>query len=166
MHDLANSADAVLAAIQTYCQPADPDGVTDPNAHHDVRAKLDIGGWADSLEAEADARLLMDPRAKQWRLQAAPVPVAGRLLKRFSAAKAKPTAALDARSAAAAQAAMDETAALTLFKSDLGAFIWLDAFISRSFDYGSNHTEKRFVFFKPLSASGARLYAWRRRSFA
>jgi type I restriction enzyme R subunit len=148
--DFANSADEVLAAFRTYYETAQLEGVTDPNIIFDLRAKLDGGGWYDTFEVEAVVKVLMDPKATQGQLQGAIGPVADRLLKRFSGAKAKRTSALQGKDEAAAQEAKDEMDALTLFKADLGAFIRLYAFLSQMFDYGNTEIEKRFLFYRHL----------------
>jgi type I restriction enzyme R subunit len=148
--DFANSADEVLAAFKQYYETARLEGVTDPNMIFDLRAKLDGGGWYDTFEVETVVKVLMDPRATQGQLQGALAPVADRLLKRFSAAKAKRAAALEGKDEAAAQEAKDEMDALTLFKQDLGAFIRLYAFLSQMFDYGNTDIEKRYLFYRAL----------------
>jgi type I restriction enzyme R subunit len=148
--DFANSADEVLAAFRTYYETAELEGVTDPNIIFDLRTKLDAGGWYDTYEVEAVVKVLMDPKATQGQLQGALAPVADRLLKRFSAAKAKRDAAKEDKDDAGAQEAKDEMDALTLFKGDLGAFIRLYAFLSQMFDYGNTDVEKRFLFYKHL----------------
>ncbi|WP_164155264.1 type I restriction endonuclease subunit R [Sandarakinorhabdus rubra] len=148
--DFANSAEEVLAAFRTYYETAELEGVTDPNIIYDLRAKLDGGGWYDTFEVEAVVKVVMDPTSTQGQLQAALAPVADRLLKRFSAAKAKRLAAVASKDDAAAQEAKDEMEALTLFKSDLGGFNRLYAFLSQMFDYGNTDIEKRFLFYKQL----------------
>ncbi|MFQ3595978.1 MAG: type I restriction endonuclease subunit R, partial [Sphingomonadaceae bacterium] len=148
--DFANSADEVLAAFRTYYETAQLEGVTDPNIIFDLRAKLDGGGWYDTFEVETVVKVLMDPKASQGQLQSALAPVADRLLKRFSAAKAKRASALEGKDEAAVQEAKDEMDALDLFKRDLGAFIRLYAFLSQMFDYGNTDIEKRYLFYKHL----------------
>jgi type I restriction enzyme R subunit len=148
--DFANSPDEVLAAFRTYHKTAQLEGVTDPNIVFDLRAKLDAGGWYDTFEVEAVVKVLMDPNGTQGQLQGAIGPVADRLLKRFSAAKAKRASALEGSDEAAAQEAKDEMDALTLFKGDLGAFIRLYAFLSQMFDYGNTDIEKRHLFYRHL----------------
>ncbi len=148
--DFANSADEVLAAFKQYYETAELEGVTDPNIIFDLRSKLDGGGWYDTFEVEAVVKVLMDQKATQGQLQGALGPVADRLLKRFSAAKAKRVSALEANDEAGAKEAKDEMDALNLFKADLGAFIRLYAFLSQMFDYGNTDIEKRFLFYKHL----------------
>ncbi len=148
--DFANSADEVLAAFKTYYETAELEGITDPNVIFDLSTKLDGGGWYDTFEVETVVKVLMDPKGTQGQLQGALAPVADRLLKRFSAAKAKRQVAMETKDEAAAQAAKDEMATLTLFKGDLGAFIRLYAFLSQMFDYGNTDIEKRFLFYKHL----------------
>ncbi len=52
--------------------------------------------------------------------------------------------------AKAADDAKDELNALILFKSDIGAFQRMYAFLSQIFDYGNTALEKRFLFFRRL----------------
>ncbi len=92
----------------------------------------------------------MNPKPTQGDLIAAIAPVADRLVKRFSAAKAAfvaATAQEDAKGAAAAKDTMD---ALTLFKTDMATFQRLYSFLSQIFDYGNGAIEGRFLFYKRL----------------
>jgi type I restriction enzyme R subunit len=148
--DFVNSADEVLAAFRTYYETAELAGTTDPNLIYDIRAKLDAAGHYDDFEVERVVQVELNPRSTQGDLVAAVEPVADRLLKQFAAAKAAfvaTTAMEDAKGAAAAKDAMD---ALTLFKSDIGAFQRLYSFLSQIFDYGNGAIEKRFIFYRRL----------------
>ncbi len=94
--------------------------------------------------------VVMDARSSHGQLVAALDPVADRLLKRFKAASAALAGALDIGDARTEKEARDELSALILFKSDLGAFLRVYAFLSQMFDYGTTAVEKRAIFFKRL----------------
>lgn len=121
--DFANSADEVLKAFATYYGMAELEAVTDPNIIFDLRAKLDAAGFYDDFEVNRLASILMNPQSKQGELVGAMVPVADRLLKRYSAAQAAKKAAVETEDEKAAKAAADEMETLSLFKNDLGAFV-------------------------------------------
>jgi type I restriction enzyme, R subunit len=59
-------------------------------------------------------------------------------------------AAKDRHDEVAAKEAREEQAALTLFKSDMGAFVRLYTFLSQIFDYGNTAIEKRAIFYRQL----------------
>jgi len=151
--DFVNEPDDVLEAFKTYHETAELAGVTDPNLVYDLRAKLDASGHYDEFEVERVVLVELNAKATQSMLIAAIEPVADRLLKRFKAAHQ----ALDNAEASGAkkeskatQAAKDELATLTLFKSDLGTFMRVYAFLSQVFDYGNTAIEKRAIFYKRL----------------
>jgi hypothetical protein len=113
-------------------------------------------GW---LYAEGDAanydraRAIFPSDVLAWvqgELLKALEPVVDRLIKRYKAAQEALRAARDRRDEAAAKAARDEQAALTLFKTDMGAFIRLYTFLSQIFNYGNTAIEKRAMFYKRL----------------
>src|SRR5436190_1635600 len=78
------------------------------------------------------------------------MPVADRLLKRYKAAQEALKLAKENNDEAAIKSAQDELNALTLFKSDMGAYIRLYTFLSQIFDYGNTDIEKRAIFFRRL----------------
>lgn len=148
--DFVNDPDEVLAAFKTYYQTAELDNVTDPNLVYDLRAKLDAAGYYDDNEVERVVCVELNPKATQAELSAALEPVADRLLKRFSAARAAEMAAREKGDAQAEQSFKAELNALDLFKRNLGAFLRVYAFLSQIFDYGNTAIEKRAIFFKRL----------------
>jgi type I restriction enzyme R subunit len=81
------------------------ESATNPNLIYDLRAKLDTSGHYDDCEVERVVQVELNPRSTQGDLIAAIGPVADRLLKPFTAARAAVVAAEaqdDARGAAAA----------------------------------------------------------------
>jgi type I restriction enzyme R subunit len=148
--DFVNDPTEVLAAFKTYFETAELAGVTDPNLVYDLKAKLDASGNYDEAEVERVVTVVMDARSSHGQLVAALDPVADRLLKRFKAASAALAGALDVGDARTEKEARDELSALILFKSDLGAFLRVYAFLSQMFDYGTTAVEKRAIFFKRL----------------
>lgn len=96
------------------------------------------------------ARVELDPAGTQKQLDAALAPVADRLLKRYKALHNEKKAAETDKDEKAAKAAKDQLDALVLFKSDMGAYIRLYAFLGQIFDYGNTDIEKRFLFFRRL----------------
>jgi type I restriction enzyme R subunit len=148
--DFVNEATDVLNAFKTYYGTAELEAVTDPNLVYDLRAKLDASGHYDTFEVERVAKVEADPAGTQAQLSAAIAPAADRLLKRYkSAQKARATA--DAGGDGAAEkAARDTLETLVLFKSDMGTFVRLYAFLSQIFDYGNTEIEKRSIFYKRL----------------
>jgi type I restriction enzyme R subunit len=148
--DFVNDPTEVLAAFKTYFETAELADVTDPNLVYDLKAKLDASGNYDEAEVERVVTVVMDARSSHGQLVAALEPVADRLLKRFKAASAALAGALDVGDARTEKEARDELSALILFKSDLGAFLRVYAFLSQMFDYGTTAVEKRAIFFKRL----------------
>ena len=149
--DFVNSGEDILKAFQTYYSTASLENVTDPNLVYDLRAKLDGLGHYDDYEVERVVKVELDPKAKQGDLVAAITPVADRLLKAYKEAQEHLKLALAKSDKKAAEAAQDELDALILFKSDMGAFQRLYAFLSQVFDYGSTAIESRFIFYKRLT---------------
>lgn len=148
--DFVNDAGEILKAFQMYFETATLEAATDPHLIFDLRSKLDASGYYDSFEVERVAKVEVDPAGTQSQLSAAIAPVADRLLKRYRAAQQAKVAAEGASDDAAVKNAQDVLEALVLFKSDLGAYIRLYAFLSQMFDYGNTDIEKRFIFFKRL----------------
>jgi type I restriction enzyme R subunit len=148
--DFINNADEVLAAFRTYYETAELEAATDPNLIYDMRAKLDAAGHYDDHEVDRVVLVELNPKSTQGDLIAAIGPVADRLLKRFNAARADHIAATAHEDAKAAAAAKDTMDALTLFKSDMGAFQRLYSFLSQIFDYGNGDIEKRSIFYRRL----------------
>ena len=148
--DFVNDPAEVLASFKTYHTTAKLAGVTDPNLIFDLKAKLDASGCYDSFEVDRVVSVELDPSARQGDLVAALEPVADRLMKRFNAAKARLSTAIDAGDTAAAEAAKAEMDALILFKADLGTYVRLYTFLSQIIDYGSTEVEKRWIFFRRL----------------
>ncbi|QHP72174.1 type I restriction endonuclease subunit R [Bradyrhizobium sp. LCT2] len=148
--DFVNSSEEVLAAFKTYYDTAELEGVTDPNLIYDLRAKLDALGHYDEFEVDRVVGVEMNPKAKQGDLIAALEPVVDRLLKRFKQAQEKLQTAQARDDAKAIEEAKGEINALTLFKSDMGAFQRMYSFLSQIFDYGNTAIEKRFMFYRRL----------------
>ncbi|RDI98920.1 type I restriction endonuclease subunit R [Dyella solisilvae] len=148
--DFVNDAPEILKAFKTYYETAELEATTDPHQVYDLRAKLDASGHYDDFEVERVAKVETDPRGTQAQLTAAISPVADRLLKRYKAAQQARLAALDEGADTVAQASKDILDALVLFKSDMGAFVRLYAFLSQMFDYGNTDIEKRQLFYKRL----------------
>jgi type I restriction enzyme R subunit len=92
----------------------------------------------------------LKPDATQGELLKALEPVVDRLIKRYKAAQEALRAAKDRKDESSAKAARDEQAALTLFKTDMGAFVRLYTFLSQIFNYGNTAIEKRAIFYKRL----------------
>lgn len=148
--DFVNEPAEILQAFKTYHETAELESTTDPNLVYDLRAKLDASGHYDEVEVERVATVELGGAGTQKALDAAIAPVADRLLKTYKAAQAAKQAADDAGDAKAAQAAKDTLDALLLFKSDMGAYQRLYAFLGQIFDYGNTAIEKRFIFFRRL----------------
>lgn len=155
--DFVNEPAEILKAFKTYYETAELEAVTDPHLVYDLRAKLDAAGCYDDFEVERVVAVEMDPGGTQKQLEAAIAPVADRLLKRYSAARAAQEVADAQQHEKVSQAAKDQMDALALFKNDMGAYVRLYAFLSQIFDYGNTDIEKRFIFYKrliPLLAFG------------
>lgn len=148
--DFVNEPAEILDAFKTYYSTAQLASTTDPNLVFDLRAKLDAAGHYDSFEVDRVVAVALDPKSKQADLVNALEPVRDRIVKRFKSAQiALETAWAKGGEQAAAQA-KDEMDALTLFKSDMGAFLRLYSFLSQMFDYANSAIEKRAIFFKHL----------------
>ncbi len=114
--------------------------------------KLDGQALYDGFEVDRVVKVAMKGRrARPCELDAATTPVASRLLMAHAhAAKALAAAGDDPGQARQAQAAKDEMAALTLFKSDIATYVRVYGFLSQIVDYGNTEVEKRAIFFRPL----------------
>ncbi|MDN4587168.1 hypothetical protein DBA29_01470 [Xenophilus aerolatus] len=148
--DFVNEPAEILKAFKAYHETAELESATDPHLVYDLRAKLDATGHYDEFEVERVVQVEVVPNGTQKALDAAITPVADRLLKKYKAAQANKLAAEEGGDAKAAQMAKDEMDALLLFKSDMGAYQRLYAFLGQIFDYGNTAIEKRFMFFRRL----------------
>ncbi len=148
--DFVNDTEEVLAAFKTYYTTAELSATTDPNLVFNLRAKLDATGLYDSFEVERVVAVELNPNAKQSELVAALEPVQDRVMKRYKAAQTALKAAQEKEDGTAIEAAHDELNTLTLFKSDMGAFLRLYTFLSQIFDYGNTAIEMRAIFYKRL----------------
>jgi type I restriction enzyme R subunit len=148
--DFVNDTAEVLAAFKTYYATAALSATTDPNLVYDLRAKLDAAGHYDDFEVDRVVAAELKPGGTQGDLLRALEPVADRLLKRYKAAQADFRAAAAKGDEGAAEAAKGELDALTLFRSDMAAFVRLYTFLSQIFDYGNTAVEKRAIFYRRL----------------
>jgi len=148
--DFVNEPAEILKAFKTYYETAEMEAVTDPHLVYDLRAKLDASGFYDDYEVDRVAKVDQDPNGTQKQLDAAIAPVADRLLKRYKAAQQDKLVAEEKYDDKAARAAKDQLESLVLFKTDMGAYVRLYAFLSQIFDYGNTDIEKRFLFYKRL----------------
>jgi len=148
--DFVNDPAEILKAFRTYYETAELEAATDPHLVYDLRAKLDASGWYEGHEVERVAKVETDPNGTQQQLSAAIAPVADRLLRRYKSAQQDRANAEELGDDKAAKEAKDVLDALVLFKSDMGAYLRLYAFLGQIFDYGNTDLEKRFLFFKRL----------------
>ncbi len=148
--DFVNFADEVLAAFKTYYETAELATTTDPNLVFNLRAKLDSAGHYDDAEVERVVAVELNPLAKQSELIAAITPVEDRLMRRYRAAQEALKIAEEKKDEPAITEARETMNALTLFKSDMGAFLRLYTFLSQIFDYGNTAIEKRAIFYRRL----------------
>ena len=148
--DFVNDTDEVLAAFKTYHTTAELSATTDPNLVLNLRAKLDAAGHYDDNEVNRVVAVELNPKAKQSELVEALEPVSDRLIRSYKAAIEALRLAKATDDKPAVTAATEELEALTLFKSDMGAFVRLYTFLSQIFDYGNTAIEKRAIFFKRL----------------
>lgn len=145
--DFVNEPQDILEAFKTYYTTAQLSDATDPNIILKLRAKLDGTGYYDDFEVGRVVEVELNPKAVQSHLAKALEPVADRLLKRYTAAKAAYKAAEREEDKKAAKDAMD---ALVLFKTDMATYIRAYTFLSQIFDYGNTDYEKRAIFYKHL----------------
>lgn len=148
--DFINEPVEILKAFKTYFETAELEANTDPHLVYDLRAKLDASGHYDEFEVERVVKVELDPKGTQAQLSAAIAPVADRLLKKFTAAKAIKKASEDCGDEKGVQDAKDVMDGLLLFKGDMISFVRLYSFLSQIFDYGNTDIEKRFLFYKRL----------------
>ena len=106
--------------------------------------------YYDDVEVDRVVRADLDPKVTHAMLSAAITPVADRLLKSFKAAQAAEHAAKAQGNEKEAAAAKDMQEALILFRSNMGAFLRLYAFLSQIFDYGATQIEARNIFYRRL----------------
>lgn len=149
--DFINEPDDILAAFKTYYTTAALSDVTNPQLILDLRTKLDALGYYDEFEVERVVKVMLDPKAKQKDLEAAIVPVADRLLKRYAAAQDTYRAAKEAGDEAAEADAKDTLDALWMFRTDILTYVRAYTFLSQIFDYGNTDFEKRAIFYKALA---------------
>lgn len=148
--DFVNETEEILAAFRTYYSKAELTNVTDPHLVFNLRTKLDGVGHYDNFEVDRVVAVALKPNAKQSELETAISPVADRILKRFKEAKEAYKQAEELKNPKGVELAKLELDAFTMFKSDMGAFLRLYAFLSQIFDYGNTEIEKRSIFFKYL----------------
>ncbi len=148
--DFKNDPEEVLAAFKTYYTTAALSSTTNPNLVYDLRSKLDSAGLYDEADVNQVVSVELNPSATQGDLVYALEPASDRALKRYKAAQETLKTALETQDDKAAAAAKDEMDFLTLFKSDMGAFVRLYTFLSQIFDYGNTEIEKRAIFYKRL----------------
>lgn len=148
--DFVNDPAEVLKSFKLYHATAELADSTDPNLVFDLKAKLDGAGFYDEFEIDRVVNVVMNPKSKQGDLQKSLEPVADRLLKRFKSAQEDLKAATEADQPDKIEAAKNTLDALTLFKSDMGAFLRLYTFLSQMLDYGNTAVEKRSIFYKHL----------------
>lgn len=148
--DFVNDSEEILDAFKTYYDTATLAGVTDPNLVYNLRAKLDAAGHYDDNEIERVVRAELNPASKQSDLIKAIEPVADRLVRTYKELQTVREIAVGKGDAPGVTAAEEKLETLRLFRSDLGAYIRLYAFLSQIFDYGNTAIEKRAIFFKRL----------------
>ncbi len=155
--DFVNDPQEILDAFKAYHTTAALATTSDPNIVFNLRAKLDAAGHYDQFEVdrvvavatEAD-RKTGAQKPQQSALEAAIQPVAERLLKQYAQAQQALRAAQAVGDQAVVEAAKGACDALTLFKSDMGAYVRVYTFLSQIFDYGNTDLEKRAIFYKLL----------------
>ena len=148
--DFVNDPEEVLAAFKVYYETAELAGVTDPHLVYDLRAKLDASGHYDDNEVNRVVAVELNSQASQKELEAALVPVADRLCRKFKAAQERLKIAIARKDTAAEQAAKNELNELTLFKRNLGTFLRVYTFLAQIYDYQNTDIEKRAIFFRRL----------------
>lgn len=147
--DFVNEAAEVLDAFKVYYKTATLADVTDPNLVYNLRAKLDALGFYDDNEVDRVVQADLNGRS-QSELTKSLNPIQDRLTKRYKAAQQALHAAMEKKDDAASKAAKGEMDSLTLFKTDMGAYLRLYTFLSQIFNYGNTDIEKRAIFFRRL----------------
>ncbi len=148
--DFVNDPDEVLASFQMYHTTAELSATTDPHLVFDLRSRLDSAGYYDEFEVDRVVAVLLDDTSKQGQLVAALEPVVERLVKRYRIAQAALVVATQLHDEHGATTAREQLESLTLFKSNMGAFVRAYTFLSQIFDYGNTAVEKRMMFFQKL----------------
>ncbi len=148
--DFVNEAEEVLNAFKAYYDTATLSDVTDPHLVYDLRGKLDAAGYYDDFEVDRVVAVMLNPNARQSELAGALEPVVSRILQRYKAAQERLKTAMARDDAGAMEEAQNELDAMVLFKSDIGAYQRIYAFLSQIFDYGNTAVEKRYWIFKRL----------------
>ena len=146
--DFVNDPAAILAAFKPYYETAELEGVTDPDAVYNLRAKLDAAGYYTDADVRGVAAAVLTNRS-QSALDTILVPLANRLLQAYRQAKAIFVAQEDA-TGAVAQTARSKMDALRLFKKDMQTFSRLYGFLGQIFDYGNTDIEGRDLFYRLL----------------
>jgi len=152
--DFINEPDDILAAFKTYYATAELAEATDPNLILDLKTKLDAQGHYDEFEIDRVVKALLDgsrsDKARQSQLMAAIEPVAQRLMTLYKEARLAYRHAEEINDGEARQRAKEELDALSLFRSDMGAYGRFYTFLSQIFDYANTGLEKRALFYKAL----------------
>ena len=148
--DFVNDPEDILNSFKTYFDTATLSGATDPDLVLNLRSKLDATGFYDEYEVDRVVEVDLNPKAKQSQLEAAITPVASRLLKQFSDAKAAFKSAKESNDDKVAQAAKDTMDALMLFRADMVTYVRVYTFLAQIFDYGNTDFEKRAIFYRHL----------------
>ena len=148
--DFVNESDDILNAFKTYYTTAKLSDATDPTLILDLRTKLDAFGYYDEYEIDRVVEVELDPNSKQKHLVTAITPVADRLLKKYSAAKAAHQEAVEQKNEKEMQTTRDTMEALVLFRSDASTYLRAYTFLSQIFNYENTDFEKRAIFFRHL----------------
>jgi type I restriction enzyme R subunit len=152
--DFVNEPEEIRLAFRTYYETAELADVTDPNTVYNLRERLDSTGYYSNQEIDRVVGVAISTRSTQGELAKAIFPVGERLVKQYAAAKAawnsERAAAGDGRESAEARRHKDVMESLALFKSDMGQFVRLYAFLSQIFDFGNTEIEARAIFFRLL----------------
>ena len=147
--DFVNDPADILAAFKPYFESAELSDVTDPYIVHTLKSKLDGQALYDDYEVDRVVNVAIKGKsAKQSDLDAAMMPVASRLLMTYTQAKKDIEGA--GSDASKVKAAKDKKDSLTLFKSDIAAYVRIYGFLSQIFDYGNTDIEKRSIFYRLL----------------
>jgi type I restriction enzyme R subunit len=145
--DFVNEPESILGAFRQYYDTAELADASNPNAVLDLRAKLDATALYDTNVVETVARIVVTG-ASQDRLDAALVPVAQRLLARYSAAKHAMYP--DAQGTRGWELAKADMEFLLQFRHDLGAYVRAYEFLGQMFNYGQTYFEKLQIFARML----------------
>jgi type I restriction enzyme, R subunit len=135
--DFVNDPAEILESFKPYYEGATMVATTDPNLVHQIAAKLDQAGLYDLADVEAAAKAFRE--GSNGKLSGAVSPA----WHAFNDAKAKAKKADD----------KEELDRLTLFRTDLDAYVRAYEFLSQIFDFENPELEKRNIFYKALSAA-------------